>query len=72
LEKCAAAVKMVENVWTSVPPDKHDGCIAANTPLIHNLRPTTGSSCLLSMLLVMVMMVVRLYPVILGVAPLSP
>jgi hypothetical protein len=40
--------------------------------LSNNMRPTTGSSCLLSMLLVMVMVVVRLYPVILGVALLSP
>jgi hypothetical protein len=30
---------MVENVWTNVPPDKHDGCSAANTPLIQ--QPAT-------------------------------
>jgi hypothetical protein len=70
--KCASAVMMVENVWINVPPDKHDGCIAADTPLIHQPATTTGSSCLLSMLLVMVTMGVRLYPVILGAVPLSP
>jgi muramidase (phage lysozyme) len=37
--KCASAVMMVENVWTNVPPGKHDGCIAANTPLIQ--QPAT-------------------------------